>query len=207
VTLSGTDIATLTSASSSIASCASGCTRFLGWRRSIASSLPLTPVPDRRLEAAGAARFATAAAPVVSTVTIGSGYFSALGLSLIGGREFGDSQDAASGPASAGEAIVNQRFADTYFAGKNPIGQSITLGAQPPSKAGSDVLTIVGVSPTLTAPSPGLERSMFRMIDGSALASLIVRNSTTSLGSCPCCVGSCRRRRTFLSIASRRCGR
>ena len=82
---------------------------------SIASSLPLTPVPDRRLEAAGTTRFAVADAPVVSTVTIGSGYFSALGLPLIGGREFGDSQDAGSGPASAGEAIVNQRFADTYL--------------------------------------------------------------------------------------------
>ena len=116
---------------------------------SIASSLPLTPVPDRRLEAAGTTRFAVAGSPVVSTVTIGSGYFSALGLPLIGGREFGDSQDAGSGPASAGEAIVNQRFADTYFAGKSPIGQSITLGAQAPTKAGSDVLIIVGVSPTL----------------------------------------------------------
>ena len=39
--------------------------------------LPLAPVPDRRLEAAGAARFAAAAAPVVSTVTIGSAAISA----------------------------------------------------------------------------------------------------------------------------------
>ena len=111
----------------------------------------------------------------------------------------------------AGEAIVNQRFADTYFAGKNPIGQSITLGAQASSKAGSDVLIIVGVSPTLRQRLRlELEPIVYVPYRSTAPStmSLLVRNGTDIAALVPVCVGKYRRSiRTFLSIASRRCGR
>jgi putative ABC transport system permease protein len=144
---------------------------------SIVNSLPLIPVPDRRLESAGASVFPSAGAPVVSTVTIGADYFNALGLSLVGGREFGESADSA----SAQEAIVNQRFAEMYFAGQNPIGQPITLGAQPSSKTGPEVLTIVGVAPTLRQRlRPELEPIIYVPYQTTAPAttSLIVRNDS-----------------------------
>jgi putative ABC transport system permease protein len=144
---------------------------------SIVNSLPLIPVPDRRLESAGASVFPSAGAPVISTVTIGADYFSALGLSLVGGREFGESADSV----SAQEAIVNQRFAEMYFAGQNPIGQPITLGAQPSSKTGPEVLTIVGVAPTLRQRlRPELEPIIYVPYQTTAPAttSLIVRNDS-----------------------------
>jgi putative ABC transport system permease protein len=144
---------------------------------SIVNSLPLIPVPDRRLESAGASVFPSAGAPVISTVTIGADYFNALGLSLVGGREFGESADSV----SAQEAIVNQRFAEMYFAGQNPIGQPITLGAQPSSKTGPEVLTIVGVAPTLRQRlRPELEPIIYVPYQTTAPAttSLIVRNDS-----------------------------
>jgi ABC-type antimicrobial peptide transport system permease subunit len=148
---------------------------------SIASTLPLVPAPDRRLDAAGAAHFGAADAPVVSTVTIGSGYFSALGLSLISGADFGDSPDAAPGR----DAIVNQRFADLYFADQNPIGQSISLAAQPSTK---DVLTIVGVAPTLRQRlRPQLEPIVYLPYRSTAPAttSVILRNTTDAASLVP----------------------
>jgi hypothetical protein len=102
---------------------------------SMASVLPLLGAVDRRLEAAAGSHFASAAAPVVSSVAIGPGYFDALGLTLARGREFGDATD----PASIGEVIVNQRFADMYFAGQDPIGQRMSLRSPAPAGNPSDL--------------------------------------------------------------------
>jgi putative ABC transport system permease protein len=148
---------------------------------SFASALPLMPVPDRRLEAAGGSVFQPADAPVVSAVTVGSGYFEALGLTLIGGREFAEA-------GSATETIVNQRFAEMYFAVQSPLGQSISLGAQPSSKAGSEVLTIVGVAPTLRQRLRGdAEPVIYLPYQTTAppTTSLIVRNATDTAALVP----------------------
>jgi predicted permease len=65
-----------------------------------------------------------------------SHYFSAMNTPLIQGRFFTD--DERSGGNQP--VIVNQAFADTYFAGRNPLGQQISLHFPHPSQ-----YTVVGV--------------------------------------------------------------
>jgi predicted permease len=52
------------------------------------------------------------------------GFFGAMGIPLIAGRDLSP-QD---GPHSPLVLVVNQAFAKKYFAGKNPVGQSLTFG-------------------------------------------------------------------------------
>jgi putative ABC transport system permease protein len=57
---------------------------------------------------------------------IAPGFFSLMGISLMKGREFTES-DNASGQKVA---IVNEQFAKLFFAGQNPIGRKIRLGGR-----------------------------------------------------------------------------
>ncbi|MDD5544086.1 MAG: ABC transporter permease [Acidobacteriia bacterium] len=52
---------------------------------------------------------------------VGPGYFSTLGIRLLIGREIGV-HDSAPGPRAA---VINQAFAHTYFANRNPIGKHV----------------------------------------------------------------------------------
>ncbi|HEY3456437.1 MAG TPA: ABC transporter permease [Bryobacteraceae bacterium] len=54
--------------------------------------------------------------------TIGPGYFSALGIPLLLGREI-DTRDR---PGSLPVCVVNESFAHLFFAGRNPLGKHIT---------------------------------------------------------------------------------
>jgi putative ABC transport system permease protein len=56
-------------------------------------------------------------------------YFRALGVSILRGREF----DAHDGPSSPQVAIVNRTFAERFFAGENPLGQSIHVWRDEPA--------------------------------------------------------------------------
>ena len=76
--------------------------------------------------------------PRIATMSIGAGYFAALGLTMPSGREF----TPADGDPGAEAVIVNQRFAAQYWPGEDPIGQKIRLGQDAWS-------TVVGVSPTI----------------------------------------------------------
>jgi predicted permease len=58
-----------------------------------------------------------------SSDKIGSGFFSALGIPVIQGREFG-AQDSAT---SLHVAVVNQKFVDFFFHGENPLGRRIWI--------------------------------------------------------------------------------
>ena len=62
--------------------------------------------------------------------------FKAMGISVVAGREFTESDGANSAPV----AIVNRAFADRYFPGMDAIGQRFT-----PSRAGGVSRQIVGV--------------------------------------------------------------
>jgi putative ABC transport system permease protein len=66
------------------------------------------------------------------------GYFAALGIPVLRGRDFihGDTLEAA------GVAIVNQTTADAYWRGGDPVGQRIRIGA---ADSTGPWLTIVGV--------------------------------------------------------------
>jgi len=71
--------------------------------------------------------------------SISSGYFKAMQIPLLAGRDFDDS-DTATSPKVA---IVNQTFVEKYLGGKNPVGKRFRLWA-PPGKPLS-YFTVVGV--------------------------------------------------------------
>jgi predicted permease len=72
----------------------------------------------------------------VQNNTVAPGYFEAMGIPILKGRGF-TAQDDSGGRAVI---VVNQRFADHFLAGKDPIGQTV-------SSRGKDH-TIIGVVPT-----------------------------------------------------------
>jgi putative ABC transport system permease protein len=62
-------------------------------------------------------------------------YFRVMGIPLIGGRVFSDTDDEAATPV----ALINQTFASRFFPNENPIGQHLRFGSANPWS------TIVGV--------------------------------------------------------------
>jgi hypothetical protein len=78
----------------------------------------------------------------VTTIAVGDGYFDVLGLRLVRGRLFNDSD----GTAGHEVAIVNERLAQLYLPNQDPIGRSIRLTDDPSRE---EWLTIVGVSPSV----------------------------------------------------------
>jgi predicted permease len=63
---------------------------------------------------------------LATTVTVRGDYLQAMGIRLLGGRFFTDADKADSQLV----AIVNQRLAEHYWPGSNPIGRRIHLGTQ-----------------------------------------------------------------------------
>ncbi len=66
---------------------------------------------------------------------ISPGYYAALGITMLRGRDFSE-DDVLGTPAVA---IINDKFAETYFGGQDPLGRQIQLDNPGP------VLTVVGV--------------------------------------------------------------
>ena len=62
---------------------------------------------------------------VVNFNAVGPGYFDALGVRFVAGRDF----DARDTPASPKTAIVTESFVRTFLAGRNPIGQTFQIEA------------------------------------------------------------------------------
>ncbi len=56
---------------------------------------------------------------------IGPGYFSAMGIPLLSGREFTDADTATSTPV----VLINEKLARRFFAGRDPIGLHISIGS------------------------------------------------------------------------------
>jgi putative ABC transport system permease protein len=69
--------------------------------------------------------------------TVSSGYFRSMGIPLLAGREFDERDERLEElPEDQGNrqfrvAVVNERFAKKYFAGRDPIGQRIGFGTNP----------------------------------------------------------------------------
>ena len=92
--------------------------------------------------------------PTVTMLSVGSRYFSTLGLRLRQGRTLLD----ADGEAGHEGVVVNQRFASIYFAGQNPLGSHIRLVDDSPGAAQAPWLTIVGVVPNVRQRNNNQER-------------------------------------------------
>ena len=105
---------------------------------------------------------------------VSPGYFRAMGISLIRGRDFNE-DDRAKSPktdrsrrcvADTCEAIVGETFAKKFFAGQNPIGQRFEWGG--------DQFTIIGIAADVhisaldADPPPMIYLSMFQVESGGA---------------------------------------
>jgi len=77
--------------------------------------------------------------PRVSSLTVQPGYFRALGIPLVGGRDFGDDDRAG----AARVALVNRSFAQAYLGGENPLGLGVRLDSW--TLGGENAAEIVGV--------------------------------------------------------------
>src|SRR3984885_1567173 len=62
--------------------------------------------------------------PQAVPVTVGPGYFRAMGISTVAGRGFSDSDVQATRPV----ALLNEEAVQRYFGGKNPIGEHLRIG-------------------------------------------------------------------------------
>jgi ABC-type antimicrobial peptide transport system permease subunit len=83
--------------------------------------------------------------PVVTMLSVGRRYFETLGARITRGRPFND-DDAAIGREGV---IVNERLAQMFFAGQDPIGQRIRLVDDGMAGMRLPTLTIVGVADNL----------------------------------------------------------
>jgi len=83
--------------------------------------------------------------PMVSLVSVSPRYFKAVGIPVRRGRDF----TAADQPPGQGGVIVNQRLADLYFRGEDPLGRQIAVKEEGPNGINLSALRIVGVSATV----------------------------------------------------------
>src|SRR4029077_2223196 len=117
---------------------------------------PFAGGPSRQLTIEGRSSVGGESLPAVSYVAIRGRYFETLGLRLLRGRTFTET-DGTPGHESA---IVNQRFVTMSFPNEDPIGRRIRLAptapavrreapnANAPASVPPVWATIVGVSPT-----------------------------------------------------------
>jgi len=68
------------------------------------------------------------------------GYFRALGIPLIAGREFSERDTAAAPPV----LLINQQIAQRYFADRNPVGEHLTIGDNNQGPRTLEILGVVG---------------------------------------------------------------
>jgi predicted permease len=130
------------------------------------------------------------ARPAVMFRAVAAGYFETMGIRALRGRTL-SADEVKRGESNV---VVNQRFADAYFANQDPIGQRIA-SSRPPSLPAPPWLTVVGVvanTPTaalaeaLTDPQvympmsiaggPGIPQGMLVGPDVSSM-SFVVRSS------------------------------
>jgi putative ABC transport system permease protein len=90
--------------------------------------------------------------PSVNGVIISSEYFRVLGMPLLRGRSF-TGRDGLPGQAAA---IVNQRFANKYWPGADPLGKRLRI-LWPAEKGEEGWLTVVGVAPDVHYREPSQE--------------------------------------------------
>jgi predicted permease len=140
----------------------------------LASHLPMTGGNELGLEIERRPLAAGEAAPSVWTLGVGPGYFEALGISLLRGRGI----EEADGQTGEVNVVVNDRLAELFFSGTDPIGQAIAL--RPAGASTARRATIVGVAPTIPQRS-AVERepTVYLPLRATAqpTASLLVRST------------------------------
>jgi putative ABC transport system permease protein len=112
----------------------------------LANVVPFAGGPSRQLSIEGRPSLTGEPQPTVSYVTIRGRYFETLGLRVLRGRRFIDTDDVPGHES----VIVNQRFVTMFFPNDDPIGRRIRLTTlNSPATAPPAWATIVGMSPTV----------------------------------------------------------
>jgi predicted permease len=140
----------------------------------VASHLPLSDVRQIgfRLEHAAGDDYHWAQNSLVSP-----GYFRAMGISLLQGRDF-TQQDLSS---STSVAIVNETMAQEYFPGQNAVGQRFQWGDRA-------LFTIIGVAADVRIsaldadPPPMIYQSMFQVESGASSRTAFVLRTPSTQG-------------------------
>ena len=108
---------------------------------SISITVPTRGMNPRRVEIDGRPG-APDGGESVPVLTVGSDYFRVMGRSMISGRDFNKRDDAAAPLV----VMVNQRFADTFWPGEDPVGQRLrTVERERPGPW----RTVVGIAPNV----------------------------------------------------------
>jgi putative ABC transport system permease protein len=136
---------------------------------STTSAIPFGGGAVRQLEVDGRAGTPGVRLPEVTMLSVGSRYFDAIGVTLMRGRPFTNSD----GTAGQQVAIVNQRLAETYFKGQDPVGRPIRLSQDIPGGQPAQWLTVVGLAPNVRQRNNNQER------DPDAVAYIPHRQNTT----------------------------
>jgi putative ABC transport system permease protein len=114
--------------------------------------LPGEGTAPRRLRIRGQEPPAGSPTPTILTIDIAPDYFEALGLSILRGRAF----DARDGSPARSVAIVNDRFAQVFLDGGDPLGMQIAVTSNAaPSDTPPQWLTVIGVAPVIRQQSAG----------------------------------------------------
>ena len=81
--------------------------------------------------------------------SVGPNYFATLGVPIVAGRDFriSDNREVKHGPEEWSWApttvMINEKFAKTYFAGRNPIGLHLGFGTDPGTPTDMEVIGVV----------------------------------------------------------------
>ncbi len=130
----------------------------------VTSSLPASGSNRERIALEGETYETDQDRPLVRSAMATPDLFATFGVDIVRGRDF-TLQDGAGAPAVA---LVNRRFVDTYFAGKDPIGRRFKVG---PAEGESEWISIVGIVPDMrmqgfdpdVSEGPGFYRPLAQM--------------------------------------------
>lgn len=111
-------------------------------RATLASHGPFEGGPGRQISIDGRPASDEQGRSMVRVVTVGRSYFEVLAESRVRGSGFTRATDAQT-PAAA---IVNERFAATFFAGREPMGHRLGLTSPNPGAGGPVDVEIIGVA-------------------------------------------------------------
>jgi predicted permease len=121
---------------------------------STATTIPFGGGTVRQLEVDGRAAAPGDRRPEVTMLSVGARYFATIGVPLIRGRAFTNSD----GDPGRQNAIINQRLADLHFEDRDPIGRLIRLSVDAPGSAPADWFTVVGLVPNVRQRNNNQER-------------------------------------------------
>ena len=111
---------------------------------------------------------------------VSSGYHSMIGIPLVGGRAFNDSDDSATAPR---HLIVNQAWVKRYFHGESPVGKRIKF-TYSPTQPFREIVGVVGNNADAGLDS-GEEPILFApfLQDANSFINYIVRTASDPAGS------------------------